>query len=191
MKLLPLVISTTLLTIFGFASYIYIHLGGNKEVDLKAQDLGPYKIIFSHHVGPYHKILDSIEPIEKWSKENNTNCDLSFGEYLDDTDSVAEERLQSNGGCIVGSEPKNLPSQFTYREIPRRFYLTADFDGAPSITPMKVYPKALRWIKENNYTLGGPVIEIYSSTKSNHSADDKAQMAVHTQVLFPLGPKKP
>ncbi len=187
MKLLPLVISTTLLTIIGFASYLYIHLGAYKEVELKSQELGPYKIVFSHHVGAYHKILESIEPVEKWAKTANMPCDLSFGEFLDDPETVMEERLQSNGGCLVSEEAKNLPTQFSFREIPRRFYLTAEFDGAPSIGPMKVYPKAMKWIKQNHYILGGPVIEIYSMPKSNHSADDKAQMAVHTQYLFPLG----
>lgn len=179
MRLLPLVISTTLLTILGFVSYFYIHLGAYKEVDLKSQDLGPYKIVFSHHIGAYHKILESIEPVEKWSKENHVGCDLSFGEYLDDPENVTEERLQSNGGCIVSAEPQHLPAEFSFREIPRRFYLTAEFDGAPSIGPMKVYPKAMKWILQNHYTLGGPVIEIYSI---NHAA-------VHTQYLFPLGPK--
>ena len=189
MKLLPLVISTTLLTIFALVSYVYIHLGGYKEAELKSQDLGPYKIIFAHHVGAYHKILESIEPVEKWAIANGVGCDLSFGEYLDDPESIAEERLQSNGGCIVGAEPANLPTQFSYREIPRRFYLTAEFDGAPSIGPLKVYPKAYKWIADNHYALGGPVIEIYSITKSSKTADDKAQMAVHTQYLFPLGKK--
>ncbi len=187
MKLLPLVISTTLLTIVGFASYLYIHLGAYKPVELLSQDLGPFKIVFIHHVGPYHKILDSIEPVEKWANENSVPCNLSFGEFLDDPERVLEERLQSNGGCLVGEEPRNLPNKFSFREIPRRFYLTAEFDGAPSLGPMKVYPKAMKWITENHYTLGGPVIEIYSMTKANRTADDKAQMAVHTQYLFPLG----
>ncbi len=187
MKLLPLIISTTLLTILGIVAYFYIHLGAYKEVAFKSQELGPYKIVFSHHVGAYHKILSSIEPVEKWAKENSVPCPLSFGEYLDDPDKVLEERLQSNGGCIVSEEPKILSSQFSFREIPRRFYLTAEFDGAPSIGPMKVYPKAMKWIEQNHFVLGGPVIEIYSMVKANNSADDKAQLNVHTQYLFPLG----
>lgn len=177
MKLLPLVISTTLIVIVAIFSYVYIHLGLYKEVDFKSQDLGPYRIIFSHHIGPYHKIVESIEPVEKWAQANRVGCDLSFGEYLDDTETVAEERLQSNGGCIVSEEPRNLPTQISFREIPRRFYLTAEFAGAPSAGPMVVYPKALKWIAQNHYTLGGPVIEIYSVRNSK------------TQYLFPLGPK--
>lgn len=180
-KLAPILISGTLLGILGFATYLYVHLGGYKEASLLTEDLGPYKIIFIHHVGPYHKILESIAPVEKWAKENQLDCHESFGEYLDDPEVVIEDRLQSNGGCILSAEPNNLPATFSYREIPRKYYLTAEFDGAPSIGPFKVYPKAMKWIHEHHFNLGGPVIEIYTSTGTGGDA------RVHTKYLFPLG----
>jgi len=186
-KLIPLAISSTLIGIVGFASYLFIHLGAYKNVELVGQDLGPYKIVFSHHIGPYHKILESIEQVEKWAKENQVGCDLSFGEFLDDPEVVVEDRLQSNGGCIVASQPTNLPSHLNYREIPRKYYLTAEFDGAPSIGPLKVYPKAMKWIQTNHYVLGGPVIEIYSMTSGDPTHAGTASASVHTRYLFPLG----
>ncbi len=179
MKLAPVLISGTLLGILAFATYLYIHVGGYKEPSFASQELGPYKIIFKHHIGAYHKILESIEPVEKWAKENQIDCHESFGEFLDDPEVVIEDRLQSNGGCLIHIEPKNLPQDFSFREIPRKFYLVGEFDGAPSIGPFKVYPKAMKWIAEHQFVLGGPVIEIYTPQGTSE----------HTRYLFPLGKK--
>jgi AraC family transcriptional regulator len=188
LKLAPILISGTLLGILAFATYLYIHVGGYKEPTFVNEDFGPIKIIFKHHIGAYHKILESIEPVEKWATEHNVNCNVSFGEYLDDPEVVAEDRLQSNGGCIVSAEPAALVGgisggllggEISYREIPRKAYLIGEFDGAPSIGPFKVYPKAMKWMNEHQFILGGPVIEIYHTQGS----------AVHTQYLFPLGKK--
>jgi AraC family transcriptional regulator len=183
LKLAPILISGTLLGILAFATYLYIHVGGYKEPTFVNEDFGPIKIIFKHHIGAYHKILESIEPVEKWAKEHSIDCGQSFGEYLDDPENVVEDRLQSNGGCIVSAKPAGLlegtPDEISYREIPRKAFLIAEFDGAPSIGPFKVYPKAMKWIQEHQMILGGPVIEIYASQG----------VATHTRYLFPLGKK--
>ena len=86
----------------------------------------------------------------------------SFGEYLDNPDVIEEDRLNANVGCIVERDwSQGLDDGLQYREIPRARYVIAEFTGAPSIGPQKVYPKAKKMLAENGYKTEGPVIEVY------------------------------
>ncbi len=139
-----------------------IRLGSFKSVAISEAEEGPVKIVFKKHVGAYHLIVSVIEEVEAWAKANGESCHLSFGEYLDDPDKVIEDRLRSTGGCIVAKKwDFVLPEGFGYRELPRHLYVKAEFDGAPSIGPIKVYPRAKDYIESHGYQQVGPTYEIY------------------------------
>lgn len=178
----PLLLVGTALGILFFAIYVMLYLGAFKEVKLEARDMGPYNLLFHHHTGPYHEIIKSIEKLETWAKTNQVNCETSFGEYLDDPEQVDEGRLQSNGGCIIKDEELKLltkiPDDVSQRQLEKKYYLTAEFDGAPSLGPIKIYPKAKEWMKLNNFKIAGPIIEIYKM---------EPNQKIHTTYLFPLG----
>lgn len=158
-----------------------IYLGAFKSVQLAQESAGPFKLIYKKHFGAYHKIVPVIEEVEKWARANGESCRLSFGEYIDNVDTVAEDRLQSHGGCILEKAwMESLPQDFLYREIPARTYLIAEFEGAPSIGPMKVYPRAMDYIKEHRLSLDGAVIEIYEIV----TVDGKSH--VKTRYHFPV-----
>lgn len=150
------------LGLFGFFAYLLSYLGAFKSVEVTEVTEGPYKMIYTEHVGPYHTIVGNIEKVEKWAKANGVQCAQSFGEYLDNPDVVEHDRLRSHAGCVVTEVPTNLPEGFKFQEIAAKKYIKAIFSGAPSIGPMKVYPKAQDYIRDHNYHLNGAVIEIYT-----------------------------
>ncbi len=140
----------------------YKYLGFYQPVNITMATSGPYQMIYMDHVGPYHKILQTIETVEKWAKNMGLECKLSVGEYIDDPDMVDHDRLRSRGGCIVENLPETLPKDFKSAEIPKKEYVTATFDGAPSIGPMKVYPRVKDYFREQRLESTGSVFEIYS-----------------------------
>lgn len=155
-----------------FLLYLLQYTGAFKSVVVQQDERGPYTAIYKAHVGPYHKIVANIEEVEKWAKEHGLKCRLSFGEYLDDPSIVEEGRLNSRGGCLIDplaeeerkileSLQSQLPEGFEVMEIPQTKAVVAIFSGAPGIGPLKVYPKAEEYIKENRLQKKSSVIEIY------------------------------
>lgn len=155
-----------------------IYLGAFKDVKLADETYGPIQLVAKPHVGAYHKIVPVIEEVEKWARANGEACHLSFGEYLDEVETVPEDRLKSNAGCFVEKDwSAGLPDGFTYREIPKRRYVTAEFEGAPSIGPIKVYPKANEFIESKGLENDGPVMEVYEILP---------EQKVRTKYFFPV-----
>jgi len=177
MKLLRSFLIATLLVIITVGAWLFYYLGAFKAVDITEGEQGPMKMIYKDHQGSYHKIVATIETVEKWAKENNIDCTQSFGEYIDDANLVEEARLRSRGGCLVKEFPTTLPEGFKTREIPARKYVHAVFEGSPGIGPIKVYPKAEAFMKERHHVMDGAVIEIYVI----HS-----EKAMTTTYLFPI-----
>jgi AraC family transcriptional regulator len=171
-----------------FVLYLLQYTGAFKSVQVDQDERGPYTVIFKKHVGAYHKIVSTIEDVEKWAKENGLKCRLSFGEYFDDPRVVEEGRLNSRGGCLLDPlvpEEKtildklkdHLPPDFKVDEIPKTKAVVALFTGAPGIGPMKVYPKAEDYITEHRLLKKSSVIEIYE-------VFDK--QAMQTTYIWPL-----
>lgn len=165
-------------TILAFAISFAIRVGAFKDVAIEVGERGPFKVVSKRHDGAYHKIVPVIEEVEKWARANSEPCRLSFGEFLDDPKVVDEDRLKSNGGCVVEKTwESGLPESYSYREIPQREYLVAKFDGAPGIGPLKVYPRATREIEALGRKVDGPIIEMYEILPGDR---------VLTTYLFPL-----
>lgn len=155
-------VATVLATILALIVALLLHLGAFKPVTVAIEEAGPLRMVYKSHIGPYHKIVPTIEEVEKWAAANGEPCQISFGEYLDDPRIVDEDRLRSNGGCIVeGDWTDRLPEGFQFREVPRQEYVTAIFTGAPSISPYKVYPKAFKYMESMNLKQEGPILELY------------------------------
>ncbi len=155
-----------------FFLYLFQYTGAFKSVSVDQDERGPYTVIYKTHVGPYHKIVSTIEEIEKWSRENGLKCRLSFGEFYDDPRVVEEGRLNSRAGCLVDPLVENekiileklkhtLPPDYKVDEIAKTKAVVALFTGAPGIGPLKVYPKAEDFIAEHKLKRKGSVIEIY------------------------------
>lgn len=160
-------IALVLITVVVLIGALLTRLGAFKPVEVRLEEAGPFRVVYRHHVGAYHKIVPVIEEVEKWAAGSGEPCQTSFGEYIDDPSVADEDRLNSNGGCVVTQDwNSRLPSgELSYREIPRRLYVVAEFEGAPSIGPQKVYPRAQKYLREKDLKTDGPVIEMYERTR--------------------------
>lgn len=167
--------------IVSFGGFVAYHVGAMKPVQITEEDRPEIRAIYLDHTGPYHKTVSSIEKVEKWALENQVDCHLSYGEYLENPEQVEEARLKSRGGCLVDRIPLSLPKDFQSRIYPGRRYVVAIFNGSPGIGPLKVYPKVAEYMKEKSLRQDGPVMEIYEI----HSRSETAAMT--TTYLFPIG----
>lgn len=171
-----------------FFLYLLQYTGAFKTVPVAVDERGPYTMIALAHTGAYHKIVEKIEIVEKWTKQNGLKCRLSFGEYIDNPRIAEEGRLRSFGGCLVDpldpQEPiqfellkSKLPEGFEIREFAKSKVVVALFTGAPGIGPMKVYPKAEDFIRNGSLSVTGTVLEIYEVF---------SQKSMTTTYLWPL-----
>ena len=164
-----------LLFIIGIVSWASIKLGFFKDVTITEKEQPAFQCVYLEHIGPYHKILESLEKVEAWAKEKNVDCSRSFGHFLDDPDIIEHERLRSHVGCLVDAAPIEFASPFKFKTISSGKYFVADFFGSPAIGPMKVYRKAKQEFYNRKLTPPEDVIEVY------HRIDEKT---MNTSYLF-------
>lgn len=170
-------IFVTFLAIVGLVLSLVVKLGGFKSVEISEIDAGPLEIVYKQNLGAYYKIASVIDEVEKFVRAHGDACRLTFGQFLDDMDRVPEDRLHSNGGCIVEQNLNNLPADYFNGEISRAHFVMGEFAGAPSIGPMKVYPKVKNYFAAHRLIQEGAVIEVYEVM------DDQT---VHTKYYFPI-----
>ncbi|MBL7555207.1 MAG: GyrI-like domain-containing protein [Bdellovibrionaceae bacterium] len=156
-----------LLFAIGLVGWATVKLGFFKDVIIAEQPMPEMHLVYLEHVGPYHKILDSLEKVEAWAKTANVDCSKSFGHFLDDPEVVEHERLRSDVGCIIDQIKNDLPDGFKTKTIPAAKYFVAESMGSPAIGPMKVYPKARQQFTQRNLTPPEDVLEIYHRIDEN------------------------
>lgn len=159
-----------------FAATIFYRLGGYKPVDVRYQEHPELKLLYKEHIGPYHKINDVLREVETWAVTHGLACSRTFGEYFDDPRTTEERRLRSHGGCVLDETPKDS-GEFKFKIVAPNKYVIAKFEGAPSISPLKVYPKAEKFMSEHKLAQNGAVIEIYLI---------KSESEAVTEYLFPV-----
>lgn len=154
--------------------------GAFMPVEVRLQDRGAAATIEIENIGPYHKVLSSLQKVEAWAKENGYACDLSFGRYIDDPDVVEPERLRSQVGCVFATAPQPaapLPEGFSAGVIPGGKYVVGIFRGSPALGPYKVYGKAADMMREHKLVQVGPITELYRVISPTE---------VETHYLFPV-----
>lgn len=144
------------------AIYLYNYLGFYKPVELSIEKRGPLILLYKQHMGPYHKILSVIQEAEKWTREHNLPCSKTFGEFLDNPETMDEDRLRSHAGCVLSTPLDTPPPEFIYQVRPERTYAIARFSGSPAIGPLTVYPKLKEFMEERRVKSSAPVIEMYT-----------------------------
>ena len=158
-----------------------ITLGFFKEVVISE---GPYRelhLIYKDHLGPYHTIAEVIKDVQTWTEHQGLDCQITFGQFIDDPSIVEHERLKSRGGCVVSTFPEKIPPEIKTLQIPQRNYILARFDGSPWLGPYKVYSKVATAADQKKVRITEPVIELYKLINPKH---------LETTYLFPL-PEEP
>jgi AraC family transcriptional regulator len=150
-------------------------MGAMKPVEISQETFGTIHVLTKNHLGAYHKIVPVISEVETWAKANGEPCVQSFGEYFDDPEKNDEDRLKSRGGCLLTKSKVEaekiwagkIPTGMFLATIEARQSVKAVFSGAPSLGPIKVYPKVFEFMKQNDLKSAGAVIEIYQYDGEN------------------------
>lgn len=164
-------------TVLTFVGQLIYNLGVFKSVEINTIEKPPLIMIYKDHVGPYHKIVPTIEEVEAWAKRESIDCHLTFGEFLDNPKEIEEVRLRSHAGCIVSSEPSTLPEGFKKQIRPATKYVQALFTGSPAVGPFKVYPKVFDFVEESRIKIETRSLEIYEVISPKE---------MKTEYLFPI-----
>ncbi len=139
---------------------LILKLGVFKPVEISSVGPLELKMLYKVHTGAYHKISQTIEGVERFALSRNISCQ-SFGEFLDNPQVVEEIRLKSHGGCLTSEEIKDIPPDLKFETRSPKNYVKAIFNGSPSISPYKVYPKIQEYAYQARLTLNPHVIEVY------------------------------
>lgn len=176
-----------LLVLLGVAILLF-RLKVFSPVNVSLHEAGPFTMVYSDHIGPYHKIVPVIESVEGWVRGHGDTCERAFGEYLDDPQSVAQDRLRSRGGCFLKSDKdfsqlvKTEGKLRLYYEVrPPRLYLVLSSQAAPSISPYFIYPKAFKELERRQLKIVGAPIEEYIVTDTKNGV---------TNYYFPVDIRK-
>jgi DNA gyrase inhibitor GyrI len=121
---------------------------------------GPIYVVYEDHVGPYPLVAQVIKDVTKILDDANVKHGDGIAQYYDDPKTVPADKLRSIGGVIVDGMIQ-VDSPLAVRMIEYNHYVVAAFKGLPIVGPMVVYPKMEQWMKANNKTLNGPIIEVY------------------------------
>lgn len=121
---------------------------------------GPFFVVYEDHVGAYPLIEQVVKDVSKRMDDANLPYTDGFGQFYDDPKTVPADKLRSIGGVLV-SGVTQVDSPMAFGTIQYDHYAIASFKGLSMLGPSVVYPKAVEWMKANNKTLNGAVIEIY------------------------------
>ncbi len=161
------ILATLFALAVGTGIHLYKHLGMALDAEIVGEQAASFEFLLKSHLGPYQEINQTISEVEAWAFKNGLSCKKTFGIYIDDPGKVDEDRLRSEGGCLLEANEKsqlNLPKGFSVKIAEQKKYLALTFSGSPAISPLKVYPKADQWFATNHKQKKGPVLEVYEST---------------------------
>lgn len=164
--------------VLGGLIYLYYHLGLGLPVEISFVTASEYRVVYQVHRGAYDRIVDTISEVEKKAQGLGVKCRITFGEYLDNPNTMEHARLTSLGGCVLESGEVIQKSELLEKTIPARAVVQGIFHGSPSLGPYKIYPQLFKALAAKHLQMSGPVLETYQSNDGPFL----------TTVMFPVSP---
>lgn len=168
------------LALLTITAYFYFTSGAFKSVSIEMVDVPQFQFFYKENIGPYHQIIDSLVQVEKAFQKLEIKCQKTFGLFLSDPAREDHDKLISHVGCAF--TPENSPQLYSPPEgLEEGFYtlpissksklkrvkcFKGTFEGSPSLTAIKVYPKIIEAAEEKGIKLFELVLEIYEQKNS-------------------------
>jgi len=162
---LYIVAALTAMVLIGYAYY-----GGFQSIEPTVSICGGETLVFEKVSGDYKQSAAvSARVYDRLNKEFEIETYRGFGIYYDKPGTVAPHALRSDIGCILEPSDTNqisdIKREFYVETFPTESYLVAEFPfkgkGSVLVGLMKVYPAMESYIKENNYQMDTPIMEIW------------------------------
>ncbi len=149
---------------------LYAWFGGFKKIQFTIQETGGESLIYESHTGDYKnvgKVMDQM--YYSLLNEEKVECFRGFGIYYDNPRVVEKEKLRSEVGNILENPTPDLldrlSNKYTIKTLEKQRFLVTEFPYKNPFSVfmgiMRVYPAINRYIKENNLSEEGFVMEIY------------------------------
>jgi len=136
-------------------------LGVFTKPELALKEAGPYHFIFSEHKGPFTEISAVFTEMDLYATEANLVYLHRAGMYLSDPERVPQEQLEWRVGFIV-QDSVAVPENLKFETLPKASYIIATIEAHAMIAAFKNYPALEKWVRDNNYQITGPALEIYT-----------------------------
>lgn len=148
---------------------IYANYGGFSKVKFQVKEEGGEVMVYKEITGPYQKSGEVINKLHYNLMNDKIKTFKSIGVFYDDPKLVKSSMLHSEAGCILETADTSkvfwLRAKYDIKVCPVRKYIITEFPFKGKISILanlvKVYPALSKYVKENNYTVTGPIIEIY------------------------------
>ena len=160
-------------TLAAMAIFGYTYYGGFRTIQPSIRTCGGEVLVFEKVKGDYSQseaVSDRV--YDRLRKTFEIETQLGFGIYYDKPGTVPTHELKSDVGCILEPTDINriadIQREYYVETFPTEPYLVVEFPfkGKASVLVglMKVYPAIESYIKENNYQLDTPIMEIWDIT---------------------------
>jgi len=145
---------------------LLISCGGGKEefnvpgMDIAIKNVPSQKIAYAEIIGPYSEIGDNLNALSFWGEQNGlATSTVLMGIFYDDPGVVPAFKLKSEVAMTV---PMNTQPDSVYpvRELPEMTVASVVLKG-PHDDITKRYGEVFGWVAQNNYSVEGPLFEIY------------------------------
>ena len=149
---------------------LYAWLGGFKKIQFSVEEAGGEVLVYEFHIGDYKNVGKVIDKMYyALLNDEKVECFRGFGIYYDNPQKVEREKLRSDVGNILEDPTPEILEQlspnYNIRTLDKQQYLVAEFPYKNQMSIimgiMKVYPALNKYIRENNLSEEGFVMEIY------------------------------
>ncbi len=173
------IFSTFLLLLFSILIILFFKTGAYKAVEIIKTKPPQLHMFYIKNIGPYHKVVEGIQKVEKIFKNQKLPCTKTFGHFLSDPKVIEHDKLISHVGCAFYKvETKKLlrPIKgvkeklfgFKYKE---KICYKGTFKGSPALSAIKVYPKLYKLAQKNRIKLRPDSLEIYTVHEEKVTTD--------------------
>lgn len=130
------------------------------------RDVGPHYLLYREQVGPYEMVRYSMRTVFLYYRDTyGREPSRGFGVYFDDPDSVSQDSLRSQAGCLTDTLLADPSEPFQTRVEPRRQAVVATFPLRSPFSYMtgvqKAYPALQTYVEEEGLETTGPAMEVY------------------------------
>ncbi|NPE27334.1 hypothetical protein HNV12_05015 [Methanococcoides sp. SA1] len=153
MKIALIIIVILILVVLAFL----VNCGLFFKPKVTTKNMGPLKIVYKDHVGPYQetgKIQDEI--YHYLLNDQNLETYKGIGIYYDNPKKVAQDQLRSKSGCIIEQKDVNKKidlGNYDEMTIDKQEMIYAEFPFKSKMSIMlgimKVYPLLQKYCEEN------------------------------------------
>ena len=143
----------------------------------------PMTIAYVEHVGSYSGIPfgEYMEKLYGWAKEKKVMPGFHpLGLYHDDPKTTPPEECRTEIAIPIYGKVK-ASGDIKIKKLPAMKVASYSHKG-PASEYQKSYDKLNAWLRENGYTVSGPVIEVYSKQPEMV----KGEMIIYAKIMMPV-----